>query len=613
MRIKIQLTALVYAMLSYSGIAGATVSDTLIRAIDFGIKPDSYENASAAVQRLLMYCKDKPGTTIQLPQGRIDLWPDGATKKELYISNGTENDTLSKIRSIGFYLEGFRNMKIKGQNTLIVLHGKMISFALLDCINITLENIRFDYERPTMSEFKVKSISSLQAELELNPASRYAIENEKLILFGEGWKSNKYHTILFQPETGLMKYSNFKPIEQAVAKELKLNHLIFTGDFSKTGWQVGDRLSVRDPYRDNVGGLIWKSTNTHLKNLTMHYMHGLGIVSQFSENITLEKVRVAPPEGSDRIISSFADCFHFSGCKGKILIDQCFTSGSHDDPINVHGTHLKIKEQVNPTTLRVVFMHHQTYGIEAFFEGDSIAYVKASSLLPAGFGRVKRAVLLDKRTMELEMDAPVPAGLNTDFVLENITWTPDLIIRNSQFERTNTRGILVTTRKKVVIENNRFVRTGMHAILIANDASGWYESGPVQDVLIQNNHFEECGYNSSPGNYVIAIAPENHELIPNQFVHQNIRIRNNYFKVYDTPILSAQSVDGLEFSGNTIVPSTLLPKTEGKPGFLLTACKNVTIHGNKFQLPWQPFINFSKMDKRTIQAKGISIQSSQSK
>jgi polygalacturonase len=609
MRIIIQLAALVFVLLTFSVYASTANSDTLIRAIDFGIKPDSYENASPAIQRLLLYCKGKPGTTILLPEGRIDLWPEGAAKKELYISNGTENDTISKMRSIGFFLEGFRNLKIIGQNTVIVLHGKMISFALLDCNEISLEGIRFDYERPTMSEFRVKSISKNEVELEVNASSRYEIKNGKLVLFGEGWKSNNYHTILFQPETGLMKYSSFKSIQLAVAKELALNRLLFTGDFSKTGWQAGDRLSVRDPYRDNVGGLIWKSTNTYLRNLTMHYMHGLGIVSQFSENITLEKVRVAPPEGSDRIISSFADCFHFSGCKGKILIDQCFTSGSHDDPINVHGTHLKIREQVNPTTLHLDFMHHQTYGIEAFFKGDSIAYVQASSLLPAGFGKVKRAKMLDKRIMELEMEQPIPAGISNEHVLENISWTPELTIRNSHFERTNTRGVLVTTRKKVVIENNRFVRTGMHAILIANDASSWFESGPVQDVLIQNNRFEECGYNSSPGNYIIAIAPENHELTPNRFVHGNIRIRNNYFKVYDSPILTARSVDGLEFSGNTIEQSDLLPKTEGKSGFQLTACKNVSIRDNKFLIPWQPLIRISKMDKRTIQAKGISIQS----
>jgi polygalacturonase len=254
-------------------------------------------------------------------------------------------------------------------------------------------------------------------------------------------------------------------------------------------------------------------------------------------------------------------------------------------------------------------MHHQTYGLEAFFKGDAIAYIKAATLLPYGSGIVKRATMINKRIMELEMETAIPEGLNQEFVLENITWTPSLTIRNSHFERTNTRGILVTTRKKVLIENNRFVRTGMHAILIANDASSWYESGPVTDVLIQNNRFEECGYNSEPGNAVISIAPENHELVPNQYVHRNIRIRNNYFKVYDAPLVQARSTIGLEFSGNTIEASSILPKKGDKAALQLTACAKVTVLDNTFQVPWEPTLQFEKMEKKNIRSKGLVLKS----
>ena len=111
-------------------------------------------------------------------------------------------------------------------------------------------------------------------------------------------------------------------------------------------------------------------------------MHGLGIVSQFTENITLSKVIVAPHEDSGRVIASFADCFHFSGCKGKILVDGCRTSGSHDDPMNVHGTHLKISDITADKKIKVQFMHHQTYGFEAFFAGDSIGFINPQTLQP---------------------------------------------------------------------------------------------------------------------------------------------------------------------------------------------------------------------------------------
>jgi hypothetical protein len=44
----------------------------------------------------------------------------------------------------------------------------------------------------------------------------------------------------------------------------------------------------------------------------------------------------------------------------------------------------------------------------------------------------------------------------------------------------------------VVIQNNTFYRTGMYPILIADDASGWFESEPLQDVTIRNNYLKNA-------------------------------------------------------------------------------------------------------------------------
>ena len=115
-------------------------------------------------------------------------------------------------------------------------------------------------------------------------------------------------------------------------------------------------------------------------------------------------------------------------------------------------------------------MHHQTYGFEAFFAGDSIAFVNPQTLLSLGQAVVKNAMLINKKEMEIELNDPLPATIKEGDCIENITWTPELTVRNSHFERTNTRGILVTTRRKVLIENNTFFKTGMHAILIADNA-----------------------------------------------------------------------------------------------------------------------------------------------
>ena len=519
---------------------------------DFATTPHWKENATETIVAALSSCKEKKSLKLLLPPGRIDLWPSARSQKELYISNGTEDDSNSKIRNVGFLLEGMHNLTIEGNNTLIVLHGKMISFALLKSNNITLKNIRFDYYRPTMSEFTLLSVSQNRIEATIHPDSWHRIEAGKLVFFGEGWTLKGHHTIILDTVTNQMRYGSFAPFLKSKATALDSVRVVFEGDFSKERFKAGEVVTVRDPYRDNAGAFISASRNIQLENLQMHYMHGLGIVSQFTENISLKNIRVAPAPGSGRVISSFADCFHFSGCKGKITIDHCNTSGSHDDPVNVHGTHLKIMALEGPEKIRVRFMHHQTYGFSAFREKDSIAIIDPQTLLPQGYAVIKKAMMINPREMMLELTSQSVKALRVGQCLENISWTPSVSITHCNFERCNTRGILVTTRRKVRIENNRFYRLGMHAILIADDASSWYESGAVSDVTIMHNRFIECGYNSAPGSYQIAIVPENHTKIEGKFVHRNIRILENSFELGSTLAIIARSVDGLKIWGNKI-------------------------------------------------------------
>lgn len=574
--------------------------ENIVALADFGVTPNSFENASAAVKKAIAFCKTKKNVTFLLPGGRIDLWPEGSDKAELYISNSTEDDSLPKVKNIAFFMDGFTDFTIDGNNTLVVLHGKMVSFAILNSENIHIKNLQFDYERPTMSELTIVSASAQSIEATVHPGSKYWIDKGKLTWYGEGWKNNSFHAIAFRPGKEIMQYSSFKPFAAGTVVQTSPLHLAFSGDFSPLQFEPGDVLTVRDPYRDNCGAFINLSKNIRIEQLQMHYMHGLGIVSQFSENISLLKVAVAPRKNSGRIISSFADCFHFSGCRGKIVVDSCFTSGSHDDPVNVHGTHLKIVAIEAGKKIRARFMHHQTWGFSALFANDSIVFVNPQTLVPVAYASISKARLVNKREMEFELTGALPHELKAGDCVENTTWTPEVIIRNSRFERTNTRGLLITTRKKVLIENNIFFRTGMHAILIADDALSWYESGPVQDVTIRNNVFEECGYNSSPGNYVIAISPENHQLAPGFMVHQNIRIENNIFKVYDYPILTARSTGNLIFRNNAIIQTDLMRPGAVRPAFMLTACENVIIEKNDFKTNIKPAVRTISMSNKEL-------------
>ncbi len=548
---------------------------------DFGVKGWSFENASPAIVKALGSAKERKNVVLKFPGGRIDLWPEGSIKKELYISNSIESDTLSKIKNIGICLENFSNIILKGNNTTIILHGKMVSFAVLNCHNVTIQNIQFDYERPTMSELKVLFVSDTLLKLRVHPDTKFQILKDRIIFYGEGWRTKQIHCVVLKPDKDIMSYFPWK--YQSVTKAVKegCNILALKGNFLNTSLKMGDILTLRDPYRDNCGAFINQSKNVTLENVKMHYMHGLGIVSQFSENIVFKKVNVVPRKEAKRAIAAFADCFHFSGCKGLIEIDSCRISGTHDDPINIHGTYLKIIKIEDGNRLIVRFMHPQTYGFNAFFPGDSVAFVKPKNLLIYNYGKIKSVKMVSKYEMMLITENNLPMGLEEGDCLENISWTPSVIVRNCYFERISTRGLLVTTCRPVLIENNTFFRTGMHAILVAGDCNFWYESGPVKDVTIKGNKFIQCGYNQGENGYIISIQPEVHSFKKGHFIHSNIRINDNIFECIRSPVLFALAAENLEFKNNLLLYNPLEEKVQKPKAFIaLEHCEGVNVKNN---------------------------------
>ena len=548
----------------------------------YGVQPNSFLDATEGVKRAIAACKNQPESQLIFPKGRYDFYPENAEKREYFISNtSSETECPSKIKSIGLLFENNNNITVEGNGSLFVFHGKMITWAFDHCENVQLKNIIVDFDRPTISELTFLEVSPDYVVAAIHPDSKYDIIDNQLQFYGDNWKMHSSFSILTDTVDGTELYSSFDHLWKSRATELELNKVRFEGDFHDVNYIIGKTLTIRDPYRDHVGAFVNLSKNVRLENITMHFMHGLGIVSQFSENLTYSGVKIVPRRG--RTIASFADGMHFSGCRGHILVEGCYFKGLHDDPMNVHGTYLQITEIHTPTTVTVRFMHHQTYGFPAFFEKDTVAFIHSKSLQPRGNTIVRNVKKISEREMQLELSSPLPSTIGIGDCLENLTWTPSLEVRNCFFGMTNTRGLLITTPRKVVVENNHFYRTGMYAIQIAGDAGSWYESGAVKDVLICNNLFEECGYNrGNLDSYTIAINPENHENEDGHWVHQNIHILNNTFKVIDGLILKAKSTTGLVFEGNTIETSNWhhpLRHLDQKDGqaepFKLEDCNNI--------------------------------------
>ena len=62
-------------------------ADTVISVADFGLKPDTRENAVAYVQKAIEACRGKEPVTLVFPEGRYDFWPQYAHEKNYYETN----------------------------------------------------------------------------------------------------------------------------------------------------------------------------------------------------------------------------------------------------------------------------------------------------------------------------------------------------------------------------------------------------------------------------------------------------------------------------------------------------------------------------------------------
>ena len=534
-----------------------------------GIAPDTGKDVTKLLQAVLNSCRDKK-TTLVFEKGTYDLYPESGVKAQYYISNSaSKSDSPEQLKTIGMYLKNIDNLTIEGNGALIMLHGEITSLLADHCKNLTIKNLAFDYERPTMSEFTIVKADSNYAEVNVNPSSWYRVKNGVLYWYGENWDGEKealnLHTVFYSPTDSAMHYSSEgwgQFIRHGGVTELAKNRIRFKHP-KNLKLTPGEVYTMRDIKRDQVGAHLTHCENVLFQGVKMHFMHGLGIVAQLSKNIHYKEITCAPRPETGRICASTADFMHFSLCSGKIKVENSFFSGAHDDPINVHGVHFRVVKTTGTHRITVRFMHPQTYGFLAFEKGDKIEFVNHRTLVSYALNQVTEAKMKDEYETELTLKNPIPSVAANDCI-ENVTRTPEAEIRNNQFQRTHTRGILITTRRKSVIENNVFYKTGMSAVLASDDANNWYESGAVKNLLIQNNRFIECGYGDNPNFGAITIFPETEKCEAVKYVHQKVVIKNNFFKPVKVPVVTVSCTKYVEVSHNKMeVTKAMQGKIEG--------------------------------------------------
>ncbi|MFC5653441.1 right-handed parallel beta-helix repeat-containing protein [Paenibacillus solisilvae] len=558
---------------------GSFPVQTVIRLADYGAVPDTGEDTQLAMRRAIEAAAAlaRPAL-IECAAGRYDFYTDEAVRAPYYITNtASETENPDITRTIGLLFRGLCNVTLDGKGALFVFHGKQTMFVIDACEQIEIRNLHVDYHCPTVVEMTVVESGSHHLDVRVHPDSHYEIENGRLFWIGDGWRFHEGPMQQFERESGTTwRIDNL--IEQATFAEEKEPGLLRLNFVKAPVLPVGAVLQARDGIRDQVGVLMVESRDVRWHHVGMHFMHGLGMVGQFSENLTLENVELAPRLETGRTVAAFADFVHLSGCRGTIRVADCRFAGAHDDAINVHGTYLRIVGQPEDNRIRVRFMHPQTYGIKAFHPGDAVDFVRGATLEHYADNVVKSVRIISQREIELSLQQAVPSDIRQGDAVENVTWTPEVEIVRNRFTGIPTRGILVSTCRRVLIEDNEFDRMAMSAILVADEAWEWYESGRVADLSIRGNRFIACG---STELAVILIKPEAPELGDQVQIHRHIRIERNEFMLNEAAALDARHTDELVFIDNSIACTQKAPTEENT--IRLTSCTGIELSGNRYR------------------------------
>lgn len=378
-------------------------ADVVIDVTEYGAEANAGTDSAPAIEKAVKAAKEASdkgkSVVINFPKGRYDIYPDKIKERELYVSNTVGTEQAYSKKKIGILLEKMNNVTVEGNGSLFMYHGKMTTFAAINCKNVTFQNFAVDFQTPTVVDVTVEKREGDSVTVYVPECYNYEITGNNV-----KWISDKspYDGKPYWTDTGKMDYTQRFDTKTGLTwrGDTGKNHL-FDGSASKIEDAGNHRLKftfsgtpheelqpgfcyqMRRTKRDHPGTFLWKSTDVTLRHLDIQFLHGFGMVGQHSDTITLDDVDFEAPLESGRTTAGYADFVQMSGCKGKIDIHDCTFSNPHDDPINVHGTFNEVVEVKNGgKTFVVKYMHGETAGFPNFFEGDTVEFTTKGTLLP---------------------------------------------------------------------------------------------------------------------------------------------------------------------------------------------------------------------------------------
>lgn len=570
---------------------------------------DATPNVLSKVQSI----QSNTPTEIKFEKAVYHFYPEKGLEMFTRISNHG-----SWLVTTAFPIFNMKNVKIDGQGSTFIFHGRMIPFMVDNSENINIKNLTIDWEIPFNSEGLVIASDPVNKTFDIQISNKYPYEirNGQLIFLKENYEHGIGQSILFDPvkvgvtfqteeytslttktkvsvQNGLKSIAYKYPVDpkapeqsrigfqdKLLVKQLKPG-LVRIYNHSKMLPPIGQILVMKGDQSVNRIAPAIRINDTKeflLENVIINHAGGMGFLAENSENITLDKLIIVPSNG--RMISTTADATHFVGCRGQVTIKNSTFQNMLDDGVNIHGAYQVVQDILDDYSVGVRMGHFQQQSFCIGRTNDTLGIVRlADSFFAVKKLSIKKIEERNGRYQIITFNEKIPADLKAGDYLENIDAYPEVLIQNCTISKNRARGLLLSTPKKTVVENCIF-GTEMEAILLAVESGFWYESGSVLDLTIRNNTFNDCQISGFDRGVIrFETDDESHHI-----AFKNIKIEKNTFNQFDNLILEINNTDGLQFTDNKITNSGKYPILfPNNPAFLIKTSKNIVFNKNKYE------------------------------
>ncbi len=152
------------------------------------------------------------------------------------------------------------------------------------------------------------------------------------------------------------------------------------------------------------------------------------------------------------MLTTTADATHFVSCKGKITIENCLFENQLDDATNIHDAYSEVTALLSPTSVEIKMGHFQQRGFNFAGLGDTLLVVDKKTLKPLDTLTVKSLDKVNNKYYRLHFTTDISKVVKEGHLFNNISWFPEVLIRNNKAINNRARGFLIATYKRLLLK-----------------------------------------------------------------------------------------------------------------------------------------------------------------